>query len=87
MSEPTMNHTWLKKPKERTSRVARVFVVLGACAAAGACHVTVDPIRVEPIHLTLDITLRVDRELDRFFDFEDQAPLPETAPAREGDQS
>jgi len=57
-------------------------IALAAALAAGvpaglagcAQRVTLDPIQVEPIHLTLDITLRVDRELDRFFDFEDPAP-------------
>lgn len=28
---------------------------------------------VEPIHLTADINIRVDRELDEFFAFQDQA--------------
>ena len=34
--------------------------------------VTVEPIEVKPIHMTLDINLRVDRQLDKFFDFQDE---------------
>jgi hypothetical protein len=41
--------------------------------AAGCKHqIAVDPIEVKPIHLTLDINLKVDRELDEFFDYQDQ---------------
>ena len=35
--------------------------------------VQVEPVKVEPIHLTIDINVRVERELDDFFDFEDDA--------------
>ena len=38
---------------------------------AGCTHrVKVDPIKVEPIHVTMDIHLKVDRELEDFFSFE-----------------
>lgn len=48
--------------------------------AAASCtkhHITSDPVRVEPIevkpiHITIDVNVRVDRELDRFFAFEEQ---------------
>ncbi len=39
-------------------------------------HVTVDPIEVKPIQITVDVNLKVDRELDEFFDFEDEAAKP-----------
>ena len=63
--------------------------------ALGGCNpkVTIEPIEVKPIHLTLDINIKVDRELDRFFDFQDQpatgpgakdAQTPATAPAQGG---
>jgi hypothetical protein len=34
--------------------------------------VTVEPIEVKPIHMTVDINLKVDRQLDDFFDFEEE---------------
>ena len=44
--------------------------------------IDVQPIRVEPIHMTLDVNIRVDRELDQFFDFEEDAVVvPATQPA------
>ncbi|MCC7146116.1 MAG: hypothetical protein IT443_06690 [Phycisphaeraceae bacterium] len=61
-----------------------IFRLLAAAALGGglwACTPTVkiEPIKVEPIHVTLDINLKVDRELDDFFAFEKQAVT--TAPA------
>jgi hypothetical protein len=32
------------------------------------------PIEIKPIHITMDINLRVQRELDEFFDFEKPSP-------------
>jgi len=47
-----------------------------ACVASlllmSCARVTVDPIKVEPIHITMDINIKVDRQLDDFFDFEDE---------------
>ncbi len=34
-------------------------------------EVEVKPIKVEPIHITVDVNLRIDRQLDDFFDFEE----------------
>lgn len=46
------------------------------------------PIEIKPIHITMDINLRVQRELDEFFDFEKPAaPAVGTAtnqPGKEG---
>ena len=42
--------------------------MLGSCTH----RVQLEPIRVEPIYITLDINLKIDRELDSFFDFEEQ---------------
>jgi hypothetical protein len=41
--------------------------------------VDVQPIRVEPIHMTLDVNIRVDRELDQFFDFEEDVVIDPAA--------
>lgn len=54
------------------------------CGVAGGCTPTVRvEHKVEPVHITMDINLRVDRELDDFFDFQQPAPQPNTdvAPA------
>ena len=49
-------------------------------------EVDVKPIEVKPIHITVDVNVRVDRELDQFFSFEDEAKpsgpaKPATTPA------
>ncbi len=47
-------------------------------------QVDVKPIEVKPIHITVDVNVRIDRELDNFFAFEEEvAPTtkPATAPA------
>jgi hypothetical protein len=46
-------------------------------------EVDVRPIEVKPIHITVDVNVRVDRELDQFFAFEDEAKsaAPATRPA------
>ena len=61
-----------------------------SCGAAlaftlGGCTIKVEPIRVEPIDITLHIYLEADRKLDEFFG--DQSPpvkSPTTQPAKEG---
>ena len=47
--------------------------------------VEVKPIRVEPIHITVDVNVRVQERLDRFFAFEEEVeqevlPAPEAQP-------
>ena len=62
------------------------MVMIGLLASVGCTKHTVDvqPIRVEPIHMTLDVNIRVDRELDEFFDFEQEINVqPATQPADE----
>ncbi|MCC6579248.1 MAG: hypothetical protein IT440_02315 [Phycisphaeraceae bacterium] len=38
-------------------------------------------VNVQPLHITLDVNIRVDRQLDDFFSFENQATQPATQPA------
>lgn len=46
-----------------------------ALAAGCLAHtVSTAPIEIKPIHITMDINLRVQRELDSFFDFEEATP-------------
>jgi hypothetical protein len=51
-----------------------------ATLASGCISHTVQsaPIEIKPIHITMDINLRVQRELDEFFDFERPAPAAGT---------
>ena len=57
-------------------RAGLVLVVALLTAVMGCQHrVTVDPIRVEPLHVTLDIKLRVAQDLDDIYAFEDQAEV------------
>lgn len=46
----------------------------GALLLPACARVTVDPIEVKPIHIVADINLRVDRQLDEFFAFENKYP-------------
>ena len=39
-------------------------------------QVDVKPIEVKPIHITVDVNVRIDRELDDFFSFEEEVALP-----------
>jgi hypothetical protein len=41
--------------------------------AAGCARVTVDPIEVKPIHIVQDINIRIDRQLDEYFAYQDRA--------------
>jgi hypothetical protein len=41
--------------------------ILLALSLGGCVHVRTDPIQVEPIHITVDVYVRVDRALEDFF--------------------
>ncbi|MEX0653197.1 MAG: hypothetical protein WD534_17095 [Phycisphaeraceae bacterium] len=59
-------------------------LALAGVMTVGGCtshRVTVDPVEVRPIHMTVDINIKIDRELDRFFDFEDEVPVDHGARA------
>ena len=48
------------------------LVALGLAAASGCtprATLKVEPIKVEPIHVTVDVNVRVQREIDRTFDY------------------
>ncbi|MGH7178729.1 MAG: hypothetical protein ACREJC_15230 [Tepidisphaeraceae bacterium] len=63
------------KPIRYISLVATL--ILASCA-----RVSVDPVEVKPIHIVMDVNIRVDRELDQFFAFENAATRPTTQPAQ-----
>lgn len=58
-------------PKSFSQPVARskalMLMAVISWAFLGCAKVTVEPIEVKPIHITLDITIRIDRQLDDFF--------------------
>ena len=61
----------------------RLFTLLFRAAAvsllgAGCIRTTHE---IKPIHITMDINLKVDRALDDFFSDVDEAPAAPTAPA------
>jgi len=49
-----------------------MWVVVALLASSCGHTVDVKPIRVEPIHVTMDVNIRVDKELDQFFAFEEE---------------
>ena len=63
------------------TKASSAALLLCACgvpllALVGGCfshRVETAPIEIKPIHITMDINLRVQRELDEFFDFEEPA--------------
>lgn len=53
------------------------LAVMATVFAAGCIRTTHE---IKPIHITMDINLRVDRELDDFFGEIDNAPVPGPQP-------
>ena len=69
--------------KSMLSRVELVVAVAGLILVIGpvACspRVRVDPIEVKPIHIVHDINIRVDRQLDEFFAFQEAGATTQPA--------
>ena len=53
-----------------------------ALAFAGCATVKVEPIEVKPIHITIDVNVKVDRALDDFFGDLDKKSSTIAAPAK-----
>jgi hypothetical protein len=53
-------------------RVTAMAVLL-SLLSAGCAHLQVAPIEVKPIHIIHDINIRVDKQLDDFFAFQEKA--------------
>ena len=66
-------------------KVGQTLLMFTPAAAAllpiGCARVRVDPIEVKTIHIVHDINIKVDRELDEFFAFQERAGGATTAPA------
>ena len=66
--------------RNRSGRVAATVMAAVPLLLLSGCTPTVKvKHEVEPIHLTADINIRVDRELDEFFAFQDQAAATQPA--------
>ena len=46
---------------------ALLCLALALTATLGCVHVKTDPIEVKPIHITVDVNVKVDKALDDFF--------------------
>ncbi len=55
--------------------ILRLITAGAFCAAAGCVHVKMDP-----IHITMDVNVKVDKELDSFFGDLDAKTAPGNAP-------
>jgi hypothetical protein len=77
---PQDRHTREGRPMTRT--LTRWALGLVAPTALAACthRIAVDPIKVEPIDITLHIYLEADEKLDSFFNYQDQAASPPEEP-------
>lgn len=64
---------------ETVVAVAGLALVVGPVACSP--RVRVDPIEVKPIHIVHDINIRVDKQLDDFFAFQEQGATSTTQPA------
>jgi hypothetical protein len=56
--------------RTRTGLAPLFAVLLAGCLSH---RVASEPIEIKPIHITMDINLKVQRELEEFFDFEETA--------------
>ena len=46
--------------------------------------VTIEPVKVEPVHIAIDVNIRVDRALDNFFEDIDKADSNTNKTSEEG---
>jgi hypothetical protein len=87
-----MNPWTNKSIRVALAAVPLPFVAVACARLDTTSQVDVKPIEVKPIHITVDVNVRIDRELDNFFAFENDAAkpagpaapastLPATAPA------
>jgi hypothetical protein len=60
-------------------RFHKTLLVVAALLLAGCANVTVGG-GEKPIHIVMDINLKIDRDLDQFFAFEQSATQPATRP-------
>jgi hypothetical protein len=66
--------------------VAAAFWMVFGLACATQHEVAVKPVEVKPIHITIDVNIKVDKALDDFFEDIDSVGA-ETAPAEDAKQT
>ena len=54
-------------PGIRLDTLPALLVTAALALGAGCLRIKSEPVEVKPIHITLDINVKVDRELDSFF--------------------
>lgn len=61
-------------------QIVTVAVILAAVLLAGCTYhtVKVEPIEVKPIQITVDVLVKVDKQLDDFFDYQEEDETPGT---------
>ena len=74
-----MTFPWHRRPHTATSTVVVLTAasILAVCDVTGCARVALEG-GDKPIHIVMDINVKVDRELDQFFDF--QKKFDATAP-------
>ena len=69
------------------SLIATVSALTAATLTGCFSHtVDVKPVEVKPVHITLDVNLKVDKELDNYFDESKSAEPAASAPATQSKQ-
>jgi len=66
-------------------RLKTCLALAAALVVTSCARVKIDPIKVEPLHITVDVNIKVDRQLDEFFAFEDEAEKGTESPAPESE--
>jgi len=62
-----------------------MVLIVSTCACRTSHKVEVAPVEIKPIHITIDVNVKVDKELDDFFSDLDEAESRdnETSPTEE----
>ena len=66
----------------RTITLATCLLLLAVWGCSTSHRVEVAPVEVKPIHITIDVNVKVDKELDDFFSDIDEAAEQEVPDAQ-----
>lgn len=53
--------------KHRLAGLFMLFWLMSSMAACTSHEVEIKPVEIKPIHITIDVNVKIDRELDDFF--------------------